>query len=266
VPVEASATLRSGLVSALTFSATTSPVTSDDVYNGENYDFRLEQPGFSSCGFTPLAPWLASVAQPDPRKTAVLSWHSVQIAVDRDYSVAAITQPPAAQGGWVLDFSQNMAGIFTLNVICPDGAQWIYLHFGESLHPDGTVLNQYGGIMNSNITCAGTGDVETYRTLFSYYGFRYVQITNFPGVPDEGTMLAHFIHSDVEQVGGFSTSNGLLNTVQHCTRFASLSNLMDVPTDCPQRERRGWCVCLGWARRRRRRGRGEGERHGKARA
>ena len=91
--------------------------------------------------------------------------------------------------------------------------------------------------MNSNYTCAGTGDVETYTTLFSYYGFRFVQLTNFPGTPDEGTFTAHFVHSNVEQTGAFNSDNDLLNSIQHCTRFASLSNLMDVPTDCPQRER-----------------------------
>ncbi len=72
------------------------------------------------------------------------------------------------------------------------------------------------------------------------YGFRYVQVLNFPGTPDEGTFTAHFIHSNVPQTGAFNSNNNLLNKIQHCTRFASLSNLMDVPTDCPQRERRGW--------------------------
>ena len=59
-------------------------------------------------------------------------------------------------------------------------------------------------------------------------------------MPDEGSFTAHFIHSAVGQAGGFNTDNDRLNQIQHCTRFASLSNLMDVPTDCPQRERRGW--------------------------
>ena len=65
-------------------------------------------------------------------------------------------------------------------------------------------------------------------------------MTNFPGTPDESAFTAYFVHSDVEQTGSFNTNNALLNQIQHCTRFASLSNLMDVPTDCPQRERRGW--------------------------
>jgi hypothetical protein len=224
---------------SLVFSSTVGPVTSDNIYAGENYDARLEQPGFAACAFTPPAPWLPAVAAPDPRTVhgSVMSWQSPASApmIDRDYSVAAITTP--SDGVYVVDFAQNMAGTTTFKVVCPNGPQWIYMAYGESLHPDGTVLNQYGNIMNSNFTCAGTGDVETYKTLFSYYGFRYVQLTNFPGVPDEGTFTAHLIHSAVGQTGAFNSDNDLLNNIQHCTRFASLSNLMDVPTDCPQRER-----------------------------
>ena len=154
---------------ALTFVSTVSPVVSDNIYAGENYDARLEQPGFAACDFTPPAPWLAAVAAPDPRDVhgAVMSWQSPASApaIDRDYSVAAITTP--SDGVFVVDFAQNMAGTTTFKVICPAGSQWIYMAYGESLKPDGTVLNQYGDIMNSNYTCAGTGDVETYKTHFS---------------------------------------------------------------------------------------------------
>ena len=79
-------------------------------------------------------------------------------------------------------------------------------------------------------------------TLFdSYFGFRYIQLEGFPGNdPGEDALTAHFIHSDLDQTGEFSSSLPLLNSIQHATRYASLSNLMDIPTDCPQRERRGW--------------------------
>ena len=91
--------------------------------------------------------------------------------------------------------------------------------------------------MRSTFVCAGTGDVETYRTHFSYYGFRFVQVTNFPGVPDASAITGHFLHSFVGgDSSGLSSSNDVVNSIQHLTRMASLSNLMDVPTDCPQRE------------------------------
>ena len=85
--------------------------------------------------------------------------------------------------------------------------------------------------MRSTFVCAGTGELETYRTLFSYYGFRFAQVTNFPGVPDTSSFTGHFIHSEVGAQGGSglsSSTSPLLTNVQHLTRMASLSNLMDV--------------------------------------
>jgi alpha-L-rhamnosidase len=129
---------------SLAFVSTAGPVVSDNIYAGENYDARLEQPGFAACGFAPQAPWQPAVAAPDPRVVhgAVMSWQSPASApmVDRDYSVGAITTP--SDGVFVIDFGQNMAGTTTFRVVCANGPQWIYMQYGESLHPDGTVLNQ----------------------------------------------------------------------------------------------------------------------------
>ena len=223
---EAAKTISAGVsASPLVFSSAAGPVVADDIYVGETYDARLLQAGWNQCGFKPANPWAPAVAVTNPlAKGAAFSWHSVQIRVDRTYSPVSVTQPK--EGVYVFDFGQNMAGQTQFNVICPNGPQWIYHAYGESLHPDGTVLNQYGNIMNANYTCAGTGEVETYSTMFSYYGFRYVQVTNYPGTPDESAFTAYFTHSDVEQTGSFNTNNALMNSIQHCTRFASLSNLV----------------------------------------
>lgn len=115
--------------------------------------------------------------------------------------------------------------------------------------------------MKQTYICAGSATgPEVYRSHFTHFGFRYTSLAGFPGVPDETTLTAHFIHSAVPQSGQFSSSSATLNAVQHATRYAALSNLMDVPTDCPQvcprgvlpaflytqqrtflqRERRGW--------------------------
>jgi alpha-L-rhamnosidase len=151
-----------------------------------------------------------------------------------------ITQPVV--GIFVFDFAQNMAGQTQITVTgCPAGTL-ITMYHAEILFPDGTVNNNYGSKspMRQEYYCAGTGGTETYRTHFSYYGFRYVQVAGFPGVPGENAITAYFIHSEFAQAGEFSSSSQLLNRIQHATRYASWSNLMDVPTDCPQRERRGW--------------------------
>ncbi len=88
--------------------------------------------------------------------------------------------------------------------------------------------------------CAGlTTGPEVYRSHFTHFGFRYISLAGFSGPVTESTLTAHFIHSAVPQSGQFSSSSATLNAVQHATRYAALSNLMDVPTDCPQVGPRG---------------------------
>jgi hypothetical protein len=111
----------------------------------------------------------------------------------------------------------------------------------EMVFANGSVNNIFANApMRAQYTCAGGGGTEVYRTLFSYFGFRFSQLSGFPGTPDEGSLVAHFVHSALPAVGEFQSSSAHLNAVQHATRYAFGSNLMDVPTDCPQRERRGW--------------------------
>jgi alpha-L-rhamnosidase len=81
--------------------------------------------------------------------------------------------------------------------------------------------------------------------LFSQHGFRYVELT-FPGSPDEppptlATLEVAYARSAMEQTGGLTFSNELLQQVHHNIVWGQASNLNQVPTDCDQRdERYGW--------------------------
>jgi alpha-L-rhamnosidase len=230
--------------SALAFVATAGPVLMDDIYNGETYSgvVAAALAGWTECGFVPApGAWVPTEPPAESPSTfgSIISAHNVHILTDRDYSVAAITQPPSKPGTYVFDFAQNMAGQSTLRVEdCPANTTITLIH-NEILNVDGTVNRNLAKMLGTYI-CGGTG-VEIYRTQFTYYGFRYVQVDGFPGVPGENALTAHFVHSDVPQSGEFSSSSTLLNAIQHATRFASWSNLMDIPTDCP----REWGARLG---------------------
>ena len=67
-----------------------------------------------------------------------------------------------------------------------------------------------------------------------------MSLSGFPGTPGFSTLTAHFIHTDYELTGQIGFSDPLLTSVQHITRAAAMSNFQSIPTDCPQRERRGW--------------------------
>ena len=142
-----------------------------------------------------------------------------------------------------------MAGIVILRVRnCPSGTL-IRLRFGEIVWPNGTVHNQFpggdrpGGMarMLVNYTCAGANAVEQYRTQFSSFGFQFVQMEGYPGVPTADTLTAHALGPDFEVSGKFSSSHAVLNAIQRSIVASAEANWAnDVPTDCPHRERRGY--------------------------
>ena len=221
---------------ALSFTAAAGPVLADDIYEGETYSgvVAAALAGWAECGFVPPQPWAPSEAPAESPATfgSIISAHNVHIVTDRVYSVVSITQPVEHPNTFVFDFGQNMAGQSTLRVEdCPANTTITLIH-NEILNVDGTVNRNLANMVGTYI-CGGTG-VEIYRTHFTYYGFRYVQVNGYPGVPGEQAVTAHFVHSDVPQSGEFSSSSTLLNQIQHATRYASLSNLMDIPTDCPR--------------------------------
>ena len=76
--------------------------------------------------------------------------------------------------------------------------------------------------MNTYVT-RGDGAAIDWSPSFTYAGFRYVQLTGYPGTPDHETLTAHFIHTDNEDIGSVSLSDNLLNAVQQNTRASARS-------------------------------------------
>jgi alpha-L-rhamnosidase len=240
-----SSSSSSSSVTQLTFSATAGPVSLDNIYLGESFDGRVWAAisGWASCGFAPGAAWVPAVEPAASPATmgAVLESRKLEISTAEDFPVAPGGIVSPALNEYTFDFAQNMAGQLTLTVSdCPAGTV-ITMSQAEMVFANGSVNNIYANSpMRAVYTCAGGGGTEVYRTLFTYFGFRYSQLSGFPGTPDEGSLVAHYVHSAAPPVGDFASSSALLNAVQHATRYAFGSNMMDVPTDCPQRERRGW--------------------------
>ena len=72
-------------------------------------------------------------------------------------------------------------------------------------------------------------------------GFRYVEVTGFPGELTADNITGVVVHSDMPVTGTYESSNPLLNQLQHNIQWGQKGNFVDVPTDCPQRDER-----LGW--------------------
>jgi alpha-L-rhamnosidase len=89
-------------------------------------------------------------------------------------------------------------------------------------------------------TLKGSGGVEVYVPRFTYHGFQYVEVTGWAGKLGVENFRGEVMHTDVPSAGEFKCSNELVNKIWMASRWAYLSNLMSIPTDCPTREKNGW--------------------------
>lgn len=168
--------------------------------------------------------------------------NNVPVTEHEQFKPVLITTP---SGKTVLDFGQNIQGhaSFRLNA---HAGQRIFLRFGELIDKDGEFTQD-------NIQLANRGKLtplqqveyfckeglNEYRTRFAVFGFQYVLVeTDIEFKP--GDFTAHAVYSDMEQTGYFSCSGELLNRLFDAAVWSAKGNHLDIPTDCPTRERHGW--------------------------
>ena len=216
------------------------PVRRSEIYYGEVYDATKEQPGWDQPGFAADG-WSAAetLTAPAGSENAVLvAQPSEPIRVTQELTPVKITEPSA--GAYVFDIGQNMVGWFRLKANAPAGTK-ITLKFGEALNDDGTVYrgNLRGATQIYEYTWRG-GEA-TLEPHFTYFGYRFVEVTGLTTPPDTGTLLGRVFHSSAPETGAFSSSSDLLNSIMHCVAWVQRANMMSAPTDCPQRDER-----LGW--------------------
>jgi len=227
--------------------SSTGPVVSADHYDGEVYDARLEQPGWSSTAFDDSA-W-AGIKPVDAPSGVLVA--QIGTPVTRQEELSAKSIVTSATDEVVLDFGQNMVGWVRLRVRGKAG-DVVTLRYAEVLNPDGTLyvdnlrsakaIDTYTlrGNPGDNTENNDAGE-EIWEPQFTFHGFRYVGVSDYPGKVTAASITGIVVHSDLPPAGSFACSNPLINQLQSNIQWGQKGNFLDVPTDCPQRdERMGW--------------------------
>lgn len=151
----------------------------------------------------------------------------------------------APNGKKLLDFGQNIAGYVQFRVNARIGQRMLW-RFGEMLDKDGNLTldniqcktkRKASPLQQIDYTC-GAG-VNEYKTTFAMFGFQYAEVeTDVELLPENIEAIA--VYSDMEETASFHSSNALLDKLVEATRWSTKSNSLDIPTDCPTRERHGW--------------------------
>jgi alpha-L-rhamnosidase len=225
------------------------PIRANNEYDGEDYDARLEIPGWNEPGFddskwqsAQLVASAGSDSIQNGTSSAVTNLTAQMIEpirVTKTVKPIGLTQP--GPGVYVFDLGQNIAGWCRLHVSGPAGAV-VSLRHAETIRPNGTLYvdNLRGAKVTDTYTLKGQG-TEVYEPRFTYHGFRYVEVTGYPGKPSLSSLEGRVVHDDLESAGGFACSDSLVNRIYGNILWGVCGNYRSMPTDCPQRdERQGW--------------------------
>jgi alpha-L-rhamnosidase len=145
-------------------------------------------------------------------------------------------------GVYMYDMGQNFSGWVQLRLRTRTRAT-VRLRHAELLYDDGTlnVENLRQARATDTYVPRADGEEEVWEPRFTYHGFRYVELTGFPGTPTLDSIRGKVVHTDVRPAGGFAASKTILNQIQRLILWGITSNLHSIPTDCNQRdERMGW--------------------------
>ena len=224
------------------------PIRFADLKDGEVYNATM-QPGYSGKAQVVKAPKGVTLCASD----------NVPVTEHERFT-------PTLLPGKVLDFGQNIAGSLAFRVkgkkgqsfriVCSEyydtDTQSVVRNAVETKPASGWTRQKLimkllaqkviGEAVDTPLqeilfTCSGSEDV--YKTSFTVFGFRYAQIIGDVDIrPEDFTSIA--LYSDLEQTGDFSCSDERVNQLVKNTRWSMKGNFLDVPTDCPTRERLAW--------------------------
>ena len=206
------------------WTAHTSQILENSLYNGQTVDFT---------------------AEPQPLVIDVIDFDrsvlipAVSPDVCRHESLAPVRVWKAPSGATLLDFGQNLVGWLRFTVQGVRGAR-IQLRHAEVL-VDGELATGplRGAAATDVVILSGGGD--TFEPTMTFHGFRYAEVTGWPGTLTFSDIEAVVVHSEMMRTGWFECSDPLVNRLAENAVWGQRGNFLAVPTDCPQRDER-----LGW--------------------
>ena len=195
-------------------------------YDGEIYDATVD---------VNSAVWRKADITVPRGKPSILAQYGYPVRRHEELKATYVTT--TSEGEVIYDFGQNFAGVISVNLKGKRGQKIVFRH--------AELLVEQKLYMKSLRTAKATAEYscmdgkQTYSPKLTYMGFRYVGVS---GIAKEDIELsAYVLHSECKENGDFSCSNDLINQLQSNIRWGGKSNFVDIPTECPQRDKR-----LGW--------------------
>ncbi|MFF5301998.1 family 78 glycoside hydrolase catalytic domain [Streptomyces sp. NPDC013161] len=205
-----------------------------DLMDGQTTDFRL-RPGAGR-------PVLVDQVQAPP-----VDWSPAPpVRVVESRPARSVEQ--LTDGIWIADFGQNASGWIALGDLGPAGTRTV-VDYGEHLGPDGDLTTAHLDsarpgqppipfVQRDEAVSAGGG--ETFEPRHTVHGFRYARVRREGAPLSPASLVMRVVHSDLRRTGTFTCGHDDLNRLHEIAEWSFRGNAVDVPTDCPTRERLAW--------------------------
>ncbi len=222
---------------------TDTPVIYNQLRSGEHFDARKYDPNWTSLDFDD-ASWQSAALDTTPPVGELRECACEPIRAFESYPAVTLTE--MEKGRYIADIGQNISGFIRLMVDQDEGDE-IVIRYAESLDEKGELMlnkmdakHMYpeSAFQTDRLICP-KGEF-TWSPKFAYHGFRYLELTGMKN-PRPEQIAGVFVHQAVKPRSSFSCSNEILNKLFELGQRATLSNLFYMPTDCPTREKLGWC-------------------------
>lgn len=221
-----------------TWTAAPGPLLSSGLYEGEAFDARLHDPGWATprAGDTHTQWTPVRVHTRDPR--TLVAPQGPPVRCTQELSPVTITRK--ADGRYLLDFGQNLVGRLRVTADGPAGTV-VTLRHAEVLQDGELATRPLREATSTDVlTLARTGPL-TWEPRFTLHGFRYAEISGWPGELTTDHVTARVYHTDMRRTGWFECSDPMVDRLHENVVWSMRGNFVDLPTDCPQRDER-----LGW--------------------
>ncbi len=225
------------VVSDASWKSSTGAIRSNGIYKGEIIDTRLDKTGWLLAGYDDKN-WTA-VKTANFSKDVLVATYNEPIKKQETFAAGKVITTP--KGEKVIDFGQNLVGWVQLKIKGKAG-DTIKVSHAE-------VLDKNGNFYTENLRNAKAQAVyilkgnneELFEPHFTFFGFRYIKLEGIAGELQPENFTAVALYSAMQKTGSFTSSDSLINQLQHNIEWGLRGNFLDVPTDCPQRdERMGW--------------------------
>ncbi|MGK9220339.1 glycoside hydrolase family 78 protein [Microbacterium barkeri] len=213
-----------------------SPIVRADLMDGQSVDFTVPESASE-----PVSVRVGAVEGPP------IDWSPAP-------AVRVIeTRPPVEitairEGVSVFDFGQNASGWVRLTDLGTPGTRTV-IEYGEYVDASGDLSTSHLDstqpgqdplifVQRDEVT-AGAGE-EVFEPRHTVHGFQYARITRTGAPLDRASVSMQVVHTDLTSTGSFECSDDDLNRLHNIAEWSFRGNAVDVPTDCPTRERLAW--------------------------